>query len=173
MRDRLRLAVATIALLALVAAAIVIFWNPRTDVLLVRHAERAAQAGNDPPLSMAGEQRAETLTHVAGDAGISAVFVSEFQRTQQTAAPLATALGLTPIEIPAADVAALVSEIRSRRGSTILVAGHSNTVPLIIDELGGGIVPAIAEPEFDNLYVLFIPRWGSPRLVRLKYGEPT
>jgi broad specificity phosphatase PhoE len=173
MRDRLRLAVATIALLALVAAAIVIFWNPRTVVLLVRHAERAAQAGNDPPLSMAGEERAETLAHVAGDAGVSAVFVSEFQRTQQTAAPLAMALGLTPIEIPAADVAALVTEIRGRRGSTILVVGHSNTVPQIIDELGGGIVPAIAENEFDNLYVLFIPRWGSPRLVRLKYGEPT
>jgi broad specificity phosphatase PhoE len=173
MDNRFRLAAATIALLALVAAALLIIWNPTTVVLLVRHGERAAQPGNDPPLSTDGLQRAERLAHAAGDAGVSAVFVSEFQRTHQTAAPLLTALSLTPIEIPAADVAGLAAEIRRHRGSTILVAGHSNTVPQIVAELGGGDIPAIADDEFDNLYVLFIPRWGFTRLLRLKYGEPT
>jgi phosphohistidine phosphatase SixA len=173
MRDRFRVALALAALIAAIVAAIVIFWNPTTVVLLVRHAERAAQPGADPPLSAAGEQRAETLAHVAGQSDVSTIFVTEFQRTQQTAEPLATALGLTPIEIASGDVAALTDAIRDRRGQAMLVVGHSNTIPEIIDELGGGAVAAIAESEFDNLYVLFIPRWGWPRVLRLQYGNST
>ena len=171
MNQRFRLAAAALALLALVAAGVVVFWNPTTVVLLVRHGERA-DPSNDAPLSAEGQQRAQVLAHVAEDAGVSTVFVTEFQRTRQTVAPALTALNLTPVQIVAADVAGLASEIRSRRGATVLVAGHSNTLPQIVAELGGGVIPAIANDEYDNLYVLYIPRWGFTRLVRMKYGRP-
>ena len=49
-----------------------IYWYPtNTTVLLVRHAEKADVAGADPPLSPAGEARAQNLIAVAGDAGVS------------------------------------------------------------------------------------------------------
>jgi broad specificity phosphatase PhoE len=172
MNQRFRLAAAALALLALIAVGVLVFWNPTTVVILVRHAERADQS-NDAPLSAEGQLRARALAHVAEDAGVSAVFVTEFQRTQQTVAPITTSLSLTPVQITSANVAGLAAAIRERRGATVLVSGHSNTLPLIVAELGGGEIPAIATNQYDDLYVVHIPRWGFTRVMRLKYGEPT
>jgi broad specificity phosphatase PhoE len=162
------------ALLAVLLAARLIPLNATTVVLIVRHAERAAAPPGDPPLTADGQQRAETLAHVAANAGVTAIFATELQRTQQTVQPLATQLGVSVTQIPAADVDALVDQIRAQQGTTVLVAGHTNTIPEIIQKLGGGTIPAIAETEFDNLFVLTIPRLGfTRRLVRLQYGNPT
>lgn len=69
----------------------------------------------------------------------------------------------------------LVSQIQSNnRGQVVLVAGHTSTVPMIIEELSGVTIDPIPENEFDNLYVVIIPRWwGRPKVVRLKYGVAT
>lgn len=169
------------AILFLVIVAVVIiggiYWCwPRsvTTVVLVRHAEpdTAGPPGN-PPLSPAGQARAEKLVHVLGEAGVTAVFSSEFTRTQQTVQPLATARGLAVIQMPASDVAALVSEIRTNhRGGVVLVAGHSNTVPEIIEALGGPAMAALGDEEFDNLFVVTLCR-GRTKVLRLKYGDET
>jgi phosphohistidine phosphatase SixA len=100
------------------------------------------------------------------------IYISEALRAQQTAAPIASQLGITPVALPAADVAGLVSTIRSNNsGQTVLVVGHSNTVPQIIAEFGGPSV-IIGENEFDNLYVLTLcrRRWQTVRLTNLQYG---
>ncbi len=52
-----------------------------TTVIVVRHAERAAVEGQDPPLSEAGEQRARALIEAVGDAGVRAIYATQFQRT--------------------------------------------------------------------------------------------
>jgi broad specificity phosphatase PhoE len=128
-------------------------------VFLVRHAERAdASAGppkmaTDPDLSPAGHVRAESLATTLKDAGITAVFATEFKRNQQTAAPIAKALGLTVTTIKAADEAQLVKELAALK-SNALVIGHSNTVPRIMKALGAPPAPDIPDGEFDNLYVL-------------------
>src|SRR5688572_14937113 len=66
-----------------------------TTVLLVRHAEKAAQPADDPPLTAEGEARAQALVQVARDAGVTAIVTTQFQRTRLTGAPLAQALGIT------------------------------------------------------------------------------
>jgi len=150
----------------------VIFCWPRqvTTVLLIRHAEPGDTPPGNPTLNAAGQARAQTLRHVAGSAGVAAIFATELTRTQETVQPLATQLGLSVTQVPAADVAGLVSQIRtSHRGQVVLVAGHSNTVPQIIQELGGGTV-TIADTEFDNLFVVTIG-WKRVKLLRLKYGS--
>lgn len=145
---------------------------PVSSLLLIRHAEKAAEPPPDPPLTPAGQARAQTLVHVAGSAGISMVFATEFQRTQQTVAPLVAALGLTPTILNASEVDALVSQLRSvHDGRVVLVVGHTNTIPQIIEKLGGGSAPTIAESEFDNLFVLTLYRCSKARFVRLKYGN--
>ena len=86
-----------LALGMLVAAAPLFAAGASTTVLLVRHAEKTS-AATDPPLSVAGKARARVLAHVAGSAGVNAIYHTQFQRTQQTVKPLAVAQGLTPIQ---------------------------------------------------------------------------
>lgn len=105
-------------------------------VLLVRHADiDLPPSSNDPPLNSAGMERANELVHVAGLEGITAVFTSSLARTKQTVGPLAARLGIQPREVPPPPVFA--EEILSGTvGQVVLVAGHSNTVPQMIEALG-------------------------------------
>lgn len=145
-----------------------------TTVIIVRHAEKAAAPAADPPLTPAGETRARDLLGALRDAGVSAIITTQFLRTRSTAAPTATALGITPEVVPATgpthvqDVAAAV---RRHLGQTVLVVGHSNTVPAIVAALGAPQPPPICDEQYDDLYVVTIPPSGAARLIRGKYGE--
>jgi bisphosphoglycerate-dependent phosphoglycerate mutase len=58
-------------------------------------------------------------------------------------------------------------------GQTVLVVGHSNTIPELIRQLGGTSLPNIDDCEFDNLFVLVRYRSSEASLTKLKYGAPT
>lgn len=138
-------------------------------IFLVRHAERAAAEGataRDPDLSKAGRKRAEALATELHDAGIGAIYATEFRRTQETAQPLAKQLNLPVTIVPATETAQLIEKLRATT-TNALVVGHSNTIPEIIHALGIKTAPAIAESDYDNLF-LVVP--GSmPQLVRLHF----
>jgi broad specificity phosphatase PhoE len=147
--------------------------SPPTIVLLVRHAEKAATPADDPPLTAEGAARAARLVHFARDAGVKAIYATQYLRTRQTVEPLATHLKIAVTQRPGADIDGLVAEIKGRpRGDVVLVAGHSNTIPEIIRKLGAPPVPAIAETEFDNLYIVTLPACGPAKALRLHLGEP-
>ena len=175
MRDLLRLAVC-VAPLAAMAPRQLPAQEP-TTVILVRHAERSAEAGADPGLSSAGVARAAALAEALVDARVSAIVTSQFRRAQETAAPLARALGLTPEVVQAgggvstaAHVTAVADLIRGRYlGRTVLVVGHSNTVPAIVTALGGPVLQPLCEGEFANLFVLTL-RGDGASLVRGTVG---
>lgn len=137
-------------------------------VLAVRHADIDLPAhGTDPSLNEAGRAGGESLARWLADAGVTAILVSSRSRTHQTAEPLATRLGLVPevVDTPA-DVAQQLRE--GAFGDVILVVGHSNTVPSLIDALGAGAVPAIGETDFDNLYVVAVAN-ATQDVLRLHY----
>jgi broad specificity phosphatase PhoE len=144
-----------------------------TTIFLVRHAEKdAAVLGPDPPLSAAGLARADRLAHALGKEKIAAIYVTEWQRTQLTAAPLRKQLGDTLRVLRGRDYAAQARRIAAEsRGRTALVVGHSNTIPELILALTGKPVPPWRETEFDPLYVVVLHRGGS-KIVRLNYGDP-
>ncbi len=145
-------------------------------VILVRHAERAdggaaAQAGSmtgapaDPSLSPAGVARAEKLASMLADAGIRGIYTSEFKRTQETARPLASRLGLEINAVASRDSAQLVAKIRAAHArGTVLVIGHSNTIPAVIKAFGGPDIK-IPDAEYGGLYVL-TPATGTLTLIR-------
>ncbi|MEO7436954.1 MAG: phosphoglycerate mutase family protein [Candidatus Binatia bacterium] len=133
-------------------------------ILLVRHAERVAgPATDDAPLTDAGKARAQRLAALLAKADIKSIFVTRFGRTQATAKPVADALRLTPIE--ESDAVQLVAKLRTHADETVLVVGHSDTVPDVIKALGGPSV-TIGDDEFDDLFML-VPATGT--LTRLKY----
>jgi broad specificity phosphatase PhoE len=118
----------------------------------------------DPDLSEAGHARAQSLAVMLKDAGIRAIFVTQYKRTQQTAAPLAKALGLTPTVVNSKDLPGLVAKVREATGN-VLVVGHSNSVPDTIKQLGIADAPAIADDEYDNLFVVA----GPKQMLRLHF----
>jgi broad specificity phosphatase PhoE len=149
-----------------------------TTVIVVRHAEKAEKPADDPGLSRKGLMRAEALADALEGAGITAIYATPLRRTRDTASPLADRLGLeiAVAEIGAGGVKAHVESLarlilERHRGGTVLVVGHSNTVPLLLRELGAG-VPAMSEEDFDDLYILTIPPKGPRRLIRARYGPP-
>ena len=143
-------------------------------VILVRHAERA-DGGTPPPgmtgpadplLSAAGETRAQKLAAMLAESGVTAIYTTEFRRTQNTAKPLAAKLGVTAQTVPADDVTGLVGKIKGAKPTDIVfIVGHSNTVPDVIKQLGGPGVK-IGDNEYDNLFIL-VPATGA--MTRIKY----
>jgi phosphohistidine phosphatase SixA len=146
---------------------------PAATIILVRHAERNAGMTPDVLLSPRGEERARELARVLKDANIRAVFATEVRRTQQTAEPTAKEFHLQPTVIPAKDVDTLVSRLQALPDDeTVLVVGHANTVPLIVERLGG-TVPAMSDTEYDRLVVAATKRPGKPAILTLRYGALT
>ena len=145
-----------------------------TTVVVVRHAEKELSTIEDPPLSQAGEQRAQLLARMLGErngrARIDAIIASDTRRAQRTAAPLADRLGIAVTTVEAKDYDRLISEVRAHRGGRILIVGHSNTVPEIVHRLAGGDpVPPIAEDDYSQLYIVTMPTLGPASMLRLSY----
>lgn len=145
-----------------------------TTVVLVRHAEKAPAPANDPTLSDAGQARAAALADALADAGVQAVIVTPLQRTRLTAAPLVEKRGLTPrtVAVSPTHVADVARAVRERKGQTVLVVGHSNTIPAIVGALGGPKLPDLCDAQYAQLFTLVIPEQGTPLLVRAQYGAP-
>ncbi|MBK7477533.1 MAG: histidine phosphatase family protein [Haliscomenobacter sp.] len=144
-----------------------VFPMPPTTILVLRHAE--AGAGDDPGLTAAGEARAEDLAHIALQAGVSAIYATQWKRTQETAQPLAAKLRKVIVIKNDMDVEGLAGEILSQhKGQTVLVVGHQPTVPMIIRELGGKLVSPVE--GHDDLYIVTVYAPGKAHVLHLQYG---
>jgi broad specificity phosphatase PhoE len=138
--------------------------------IVVRHAEKVDESA-DPPLSSAGRRRAAELARALQDLPLAAIYTTRFQRTRATAAPTAAAhsveakrLDGTPAEIAAT--------LRQKHAAdTVLVVGHSDTVPRIVHALGGPDLPDLPSDAYDNLFVVVFGESGPAQVVRLRYGK--
>jgi len=149
-----------------------------TTIIFIRHADKAAEVGEDPGLSDAGRRRVAELTRQLVDAdvvaGIDAIYATPLRRSQETVRTLSDVLDL-PINTydPGDTEAVLETILKQHKGKIILLVGHSNTIPELIANLGASkLVPPIAENEYDNIYIVSIPWFGKTKTIRLRYGEP-
>lgn len=152
-----------------------------TTVILVRHAEKADAPREDPPLTEAGVARSQKLAGLLATAGVKAIYTSQFLRTKQTAEPLAKQLGITvapitiqskqsnPREVSEQSIRQIVDKIMEHAGDTVLIIGHSNSVPDVIKMLGGDTVPTIDEKKFDDLFIVTVYAKGKAKVVQMKY----
>lgn len=157
-------------LLALLACSVQLA-AAQTTIFLVRHAEKATGEGvdaEDPELSEAGRARAESLALMLKDARLTAVYATEFKRTQQTAAPTARAAAIGVTTVASKDIDSLVAKLKGKNGN-VLVVGHSNTLPEIMKALGVLDSMTIEEADYDNLFV--VTRGSPSQLLRLHYAS--
>ncbi len=145
-----------------------------TMLIVVRHAEKSADDAKDPSLSEQGNARARKLSEVLRNSAVKAVYTTQYKRTQQTGMPTATQAGLqldvrpATKENSASYTADLLKEIKKKHGGeTVLIVGHSNTVPEIVKYVTGFDVAPMGENEFDRIYVVTLGK--KPRLVSVTY----
>jgi broad specificity phosphatase PhoE len=137
-------------------------------VFVVRHAEKADNS-RDAALSAQGHARAALLADVLRNAGVAAVFTSEFQRTIRTAQPLADAMNLKVTTVPANDQADLIQRVRALRAGAVLIVGHSNTIPGILKALGCATSVELPDDQYGDLFVVVPKDAGGATLLRLRY----
>ena len=145
--------------------------NAALTFVVVRHAEKSSDDARDPSLSEAGKARAQSLTRLLEGAPLSAAYATGYRRTQQTAQPAADAHGIKitiyDAQIPAT---ALASQLRAAHAhGTVLVVGHSNTVPEIVAALSGQPVEAMSDEQYDLVYRVRIGSDGRAMLARDRY----
>ena len=179
-RRRRRRRIQVIIIYTAIAVGLAWFFESQatTTIIFVRHAEKAQNPADDPGLSEAGQRRVAELTRQLVDAdvvaGIDAIYATPTRRAQETARPLADALNLEINSYDPGDTEPILEHIlKQHKGKIILVVAHSNTVPVLIANLGASKkVPPIAEDEYDNIYVISIPWFGKTKTIRLRFGAP-
>lgn len=149
------------------------------QVIVVRHAERAADKPDDKPgdpgLSRAGTERAAALAQALRGTRVTAIFTSDTRRTSETAAVVAAETGVKPVMVPVVrgklpeHITAVADAARSVADGVVLVVGHSNTVPLIVKALSGRDVVTICEHHFSHIFVV-TPNKGQ--VIAARYGVP-
>lgn len=148
-----------------------------TTVIIVRHAEAVPDAGRDPALSDAGSARAKALAASLAGADVAAVYATQYQRTRLTGEPAAAAAGLTvtvlPIEAATdAYASALAARVHTMHaGRTVVIVGHSNTVPALVQAFSGAAEGELTHDTYDVMFVVTADGPGRARVVRARYGR--
>ena len=131
--------------------------TPQPNIYVMRHLH-TPKGAPDPDLTAVGQDHAARLADWFRRDPPSVIYVSSTRRAQQTAAPLAARLGLTPKVYSPADTAGLVAAV-TRETGTVLIVGHSNTVPDIVAQLGGTQPRALVHEDFGDIWNVR----GTPR----------
>ena len=162
----------TAAILLLIFAGCASEEKVSTTVILVRHADRT---GDEDRLSPAGENRVQELQRVLDEVKIDAIYSTDYLRTRATVAPLASASNLQIQLYDSDDLTPFANRIlKEHRGETILVSGHSNTTPQLINALGvEPTLPDLSSVAYDRLFIVTLMQGASPRLLTLQFGVDT
>jgi broad specificity phosphatase PhoE len=127
--------------------------------------------GDDPALDDAGVARAGALAHDLRDTTLTAAYATRYRRTRDTAAPAARMHGLDIVTYDAkAEAPGLAERLRQAHArGTVLVVGHSNTVPDIVSALCGCPVEPIDERVYGGRYDVAIDAAGRATLVQGRF----
>jgi|SRR5690606_11497588 len=156
-----------------------IFCSCTQKIYVVRHAEKATVSGNsnmmsqDPPLSEAGQKRAEDLREVLKSKKIGYIFSTNFIRTRSTAEPTRAHFGIQIENYAPRPDDNFIHKVTGLK-KNVLIVGHSNTIDDVVNKICGETkVPGdLDESIYDNLYIL--KRQGKKwKFENKKYGSPT
>ncbi|MEW6361461.1 MAG: SixA phosphatase family protein [Pyrinomonadaceae bacterium] len=138
--------------------------------ILVRHAEKAEDAGNDPELTTAGSERARRLAKIIGKYRPGAVYSTAFRRTRSTAAPAASLRRLQVQTYDAKKPEDLIRDLIGSKTKRFLIVGHSNTIPGLANLLTGKeLFKNLEDDEYGTIFLIRYKDGKFSRLEILKY----
>lgn len=148
--------------------------NPSGDItiFIVANAEQEKYPSNDPTLSYKGKNRARGLRAALRHVRLSAIYVSEFRASRETASLTASSKNLKVKQIGGPDLPILVDALKTKHvGEYVLVIRPAKEIPSLMKELGvqEDQVPRIAADAADNFFLLTLKQDGSTNLLRLHY----
>lgn len=134
---------------------------------LIRHAEkdRSDKSKKDPKLTKQGNNRAAYWAEVFANVKFDAVYSTDYNRTRETATPIAKA---NELEITSYHPFKLDFEgfLKRTKGKTVLIVGHSNTTPAFTNKLlRKELFESIDDNNNGNVYIVTIT--GETKTVQL------
>lgn len=141
-----------------------------TTIVLVRHAEKMKNQKN-PDLTSEGNFRAAKLKEILSTIPLNQVYSTDYNRTQQTAIPTSNA---QEIDITSYNPRSINDFgnmlLQTKKGGKILVVGHSNTTPKLLNYfMKETVVESISESDYGNIYIVNIDNEGNAKALLLKY----
>ena len=128
-----------------------------TTYYFIRHAEkdRTDTKAKDPKLNANGLKRAENWSKILGNIKFDAVYSTDYSRTIETGQPIATNNNLK-ITIYKPDTKTdIESLLTNTKGKTVLIIGHSNTIPDFVNTvIGQKKYDEIDDSNNGNLYIV-------------------
>jgi broad specificity phosphatase PhoE len=138
----------------------------RSTIILIRHAEKKATQ-SDPPLSPAGEKRAASLPVQFKDYKPDLFYSTDTKRTKQTVTGWARSLGKQITVYNAAGQKELAQQLLQMQDKTIVVVGHSNTIPQLANLLTGTTTfPDMADDEYNKAYIISVEHGHATAVVK-------
>jgi 2,3-bisphosphoglycerate-dependent phosphoglycerate mutase len=161
----------SILLLILLAIGTITFAQNQTTFILVRHAEKADDGTKNPPLNEVGVERALNIANMLEKQDIVALYSTPYKRTQETLQPLADNKGLEVQEYdPYAKGEWLSTLIEKHGNGTIVISGHSNTIPILANALlGDETFAQFDDSDYSNFIIIMCDEVGKGKLMRLSF----
>lgn len=127
-------------------------------LIFVRHAEKADDGTRNPPLTKEGEARAVRIMKMLKKAytRVDAVYSTPYKRTELTAEPTAKEFGVEVQKYdPRAPNVFVKSLVKDHPGEVVLIVGHSNTTPFLVNlVLGQDKFKQLDESAYNEVFVV-------------------
>jgi broad specificity phosphatase PhoE len=141
-----------------------------TTLVFVRHAEKVNDGTKDPELSEEGKQRAIKLAQLLSNQKIEAVYSTNYKRTRNTVERVANEHGLSVTPYESLDAAQLGDLAKKYKSGTVVICGHSNTTPAMINAiLGKEMFKQWEDADYGNLIIVTVATTGETSYTSLRY----
>jgi len=137
------------------------------QIFLVREAETSAPG--DSSLALSGTQRSQCLLNTLRSSGLKQIIVSQSKSAQETAAPLAKELKITPMVLPAIQTQVAVRNLIYGSGANALFVGDPKTLTSVIQLLHAGTIQTIGPNEYDKMFLVTIASGSASPVATLRY----
>jgi 2,3-bisphosphoglycerate-dependent phosphoglycerate mutase len=142
-----------------------------TTFIIARHAEKSmTESSSDPSLAPEGTDRANRLAVLLKEVEVSAIYSTNYKRTKSTVTPIAEAKSISIQDYKSLKEAELDDMIKKYAGGTIVIAGHSNTVPGIVNLLiGKEKYKNLDDSNYGSLFIVSVTERGKASVTLLTY----